>query len=803
MTPINAQEEMRSAVRHLQAGRLDEAARVLRQLLAAEPNSPDALHLLGIVAFQRGALDAGIESIRAAIAINPAVAEYHCNLADALRRKGYFNEAVAACRRALELRPDFAEAYNNLGNALRQKGLFEDGVSAYRQAVRFKPDYAEAYRNLGNALRDMGKLDGRSDGAIAAFREALRLRPQLPEIHNNLGSALREAGRLDEAIEVLRDGVKATPDQAEICNNLANALNEKGEFTEAADVCLRALRLRPEFPGACNNLGNALRAVGKLNEATVAYRRAIELKPDYVEAYMNLGIVLHDQGRLAEGIQVCAQAIQLEPDCAEAHFNLGNMLHHHGLIRESLVAHREAIRLRPNYASAYGNLAGALVDLGELDEALAACETAIRIRPDLPLLASNLAYFSLLHPSSDAGKNLHVARRWAEQFERPLAGEIRPHVNDRSPGRRLRVGYVSPDFRRQVVGRFLAQLLPNHDPEKVEVFCYSDVKYGDDLTAQFRQWAHAWRDSLGWSDSELAGRIRADQIDILVDLSVHTNGNRLRVFARKPAPVQATWLGYPGTTGLKSMDYRLTDAFLDPPGQGDEFYSEKSIRLPHCFWCYGAGGPAIEVSSLPALSAGYLTFGCLNNFTKVSDAVLELWALLLSAVPNSRLVIHMTRDRQAKTIARLSDFAVEASRIQFVEKQLLPKYFEQYNRIDIALDPFPYAGGTTTCDALWMGVPTVTLRGRTAVGRGGVSILSNVGLPDWIAETPRQYVSIAAGMAGDLPKLAELRAGLRKRMEQSPLMNAKQFAADMEAAYRQMWQNWCYNASVPSTGTVP
>ena len=255
--------------------------------------------------------------------------------------------------------------------------------------------------------------------------------------------------------------------------------------------------------------------------------------------------------------------------------------------------------------------------------------------------------------------------------------------------------------------------------------------------------------------------------------------------------VQATWLGYPGTTGLASMDYRLTDRYLDPPGKGDEFYSEKSIRLPHCFWCYGPSEPPTEVGPLPALSAGYVGFGCLNNYPKVSGAVLDLWASLLLAVPNSRLRIYMTRDRQSKTIAHFAGLGVEVNRIQFVEKQPFVKYLEEYHRIDIALDPFPYAGGTTTCDALWMGVPTVTLRGRTAVGRGGVSILSNVGLGDWIAENPAQYVSIAMNMAGDLPGLAALRANLRERMRQSPLMNGRQFTEEMEAAYREMWKKWC------------
>jgi protein O-GlcNAc transferase len=623
------------------------------------------------------------------------------------------------------------------------------------------------------------------------LRQAFRLKPEDPDIHNNLGSALQDNGNLDEAIAVFRDGVRLKPNEAEICNNLGNALNEKGEFSEATDFCLRAMQLRPEYPGAFNNLGNALRGLRQLEKALVAYRRAIELKPDYVEAHMNLGIVMHDLGRLDEAIEACGQAIRFEPTCAAAHYNLGNMLQRQGRILDSIAAHREAIRLRPNYAMAYCNLAGALMDMGELDESLAASETAAQLNPDSALVFSNLVFFGLLHPDFDAGRNLEVARRWAAQFELPLAGEIHPYANDRSPGRRLRIGYVSPDFREQAVGRFLVQLIPNHDREKVEVFCYSDVRAGDTLTAKFRQWADGWRDSSSWSDSELAGRIRADQIDILMDLALHTNGNRLLVFARKPAPVQTTWLGYPGTTGLASMDYRLTDRYLDPPGEEDEFYSEKSVRLPHCFWCYGPNVPATEVSLLPALSAGCVTFGCLNNHPKVSGAVLDLWASVLSAVPNSRMVIYMMPDRQRSTIARFSDAGVEANRIDFVTRQPMGKYFEEYRRIDIALDPFPYAGGTTTCDALWMGVPTVTLRGRTAVGRGGVSILSNVGLGDWIAQNPAQYVSIAKEMAKNLPKLAELRAGLRSQMEKSPLMDGEQFAADMEATYREMWKNWC------------
>ena len=335
-------------------------------------------------------------------------------------------------------------------------------------------------------------------------------------------------------------------------------------------------------------------------------------------------------------------------------------------------------------------------------------------------------------------------------------------------------------------------LLTHHDPRNVEAFCYSVASRPDEMTSRLKRTAHAWRDCAGLADADVARQIRADGIDILIDLSLHTAGNRLLVLAQKPAPVQVTWLGYAGTTGLSGIDYRITDPYLDPPGQGDEFYTETSIRLPNCFWCYQAPEQAPEVNPLPAAAGNPITFGCFNHFTKMSAPTLDLWAKLLAAVPNSRLVIHAHRaNHRTQTLARFSENGIHPDRITFVGLLPLPDYFSQHHRIDIALDPFPYGGGTITCDALWMGVPTITLHGRTAVGRGGVSILSNVGLTDWVAKSLEDYISIAVERSSDLPKLAELRSNLRARMLKSPLMNAPGFAADIEAAYRGMWESWC------------
>jgi predicted O-linked N-acetylglucosamine transferase (SPINDLY family) len=322
------------------------------------------------------------------------------------------------------------------------------------------------------------------------------------------------------------------------------------------------------------------------------------------------------------------------------------------------------------------------------------------------------------------------------------------------------------------------------------------VRREDALTERLRSYVDVWQNITRLSDAQAAEQIRADEIDILVDLSLHMAENRMLLFGRKPAPVQVTWLGYPGTTGLSAMDYRISDPYLDPPGQGDEFYVEKTLRLPHSFWCYQAPDASPEINDLPALSNGCVTFGCLNNFCKVTAPTLELWANLLRQMPGSQLVIHANAGSHQETVRRrFVSAGVNGDRIRFVASQRMEDYFAQYGQIDLALDPFPYGGGTTTCDALWMGVPVVTLAGWTAVGRAGVSLLSNLGLPELIAQTPEQYLSIARDLAADLPRLAQLRRQLRPMMQASILMDAPRFAAEIEAAYRQMWVAWCATAA--------
>jgi predicted O-linked N-acetylglucosamine transferase (SPINDLY family) len=384
--------------------------------------------------------------------------------------------------------------------------------------------------------------------------------------------------------------------------------------------------------------------------------------------------------------------------------------------------------------------------------------------------------------------------RWNRQHAEPLKKFIQPHANSRDADRRLRIGYVSADFRDHAVGRNVLPLLREHDHRQMEIFCYSNVVRADALTDQLRRYADAWRGIVGLSDSQAATLIRQDGIDILVDLALHTAKKGLTVFAHKPAPVQVTYLGYCSSTGMDAMDYRLSDPYLDPSDSDLSIYTEQTIRLPETYWCYSVAGPTPEPSRPPAAAAGYVTFGCLNNFAKVSPA-LDLWAEILQSVPRSRLIVHSYPGAHLDAVReRFAGKGISPDRLEFPSRQPWPQYVRTYGRIDIALDPFPWGGGITTCDALWMGVPVVSLVGRTAVGRGGASILSNVGVPELIARTPQQYVQIAKGLAEDLPRLAELRRTLRGRMQASPLMDAPRFARNVEAAYRQIWRAWCATA---------
>jgi protein O-GlcNAc transferase len=706
--------------------------------------------------------------------------------ADALHLLGMLNHqagqnaiGVELLRQAIALNPESPLVHYNLANALKSDGKLDEAVVAYRQAIHVRPDYAAAYNNLGIALN----LSGQLQESLVAFRRAASLRPDHAASFSNLGDALKGVGELDEAIEAYRRAITLRPDYAEAHNNLGNALRHKGQLDEALAEYKTAIGLRPNCGEYLSNLGNAFKDMGQLNDAAAAYQKAIALAPDYHDAHYNLGNVLKDAGQFDEAIGFYRQAIALRPTCPKSHYNLGN----------------------------------ALKDTGRLKAAIDEYRQAIALAPDLPEAGDNLIYAMQFHPASDARTIAEEQRRWNHRHAELLRQCIQHHRNNRDPDWRLRIGYVSPDFREHCQSLFMLPLLSSHDRRQVEVFCYSDVRRPDARTQKLCNRTDVWREITGQSDEQVAALIRQDQIDILVDLTMHMAGNRLLMFARKPAPVQVTWLAYPGSTGLTAINYRLSDPYLDPVGMDESIYSEKTIRLPDSFWCYDPlDGRDIPVNALPALSLsnrpalpalsavegslsnapaaknGHVTFGCLNNACKINDAVLDLWSQVLIRVKNSRLLLLTAEGTHRQhTLDRLARQGIEPDRVEFAPPRPRKEYLELYHHIDVGLDTFPYNGHTTSLDAFWMGVPVVTLVGQTAVARAGWCQLSNLGLPELAAATPQQFVQIAVELAANLPRLAELRATIRGLLERSPLMDAPKFARNIEAAYRKMWRAWC------------
>jgi predicted O-linked N-acetylglucosamine transferase (SPINDLY family) len=632
-------------------------------------------------------------------------------------------------------------------------GNLGQAEAIYRQILAHQPDHAASNHMLGVIAMHTGKLDV----AVDFLRQALAFNPTIAETYCELGNIFAGTGRAEQAIAFYRKSLSLQPDSAQCLNNFANALHERGEIDQALDFCRRALALQPDWPEIHSTMGNLLRDKGELTQAAASFRQALTLRPNFPDAMVNLANVLQDAGRIDEAISMFRGALALQPNLPEAHYNLGN----------------------------------ALRDTGRIEEAIAGFNQSLALRPDNAVAHSNKIYAMHFHPAYDTHAICAELAKWNQQHAAPLAGLIQPHQSNRDPNRRLRIGYVSPDFREHVVGWNLLPLLTWHDHAQFEIFCYSSVLKPDVMTEKLKWYADTWRDIRCMNDDQAAAAIRADQIDILVDLSLHSAHHRLLLFARKPAPLQVTYLAYCSSTGLSAMDYRFSDVYMDREEEPN-IYAEKTLFLPHSYWCYQPGMQMPEPGPLPAISNGYVTFGCLNQFAKVSDPALLLWAEILAAIPGSRLILHAPAgNHRQRVVNHFTTHGVAESRVEFVPKQTFGDYGRTYQRIDIVLDPFPHGGGITSCDALWMGVPVISLEGNTAVGRGGKSILSNLGLRRLLAQTPASYMQIALETAADLPRLAALRAKLRERMAAAPLMDAKSRARDVEAMYRKIWMDWC------------
>ncbi|MDX1485487.1 MAG: tetratricopeptide repeat protein, partial [Alphaproteobacteria bacterium] len=602
---------------------------------------------------------------RAAPGAIPAAAQPLLAGAARALREGRLTEAEALCRKALEGSPEQAETLHLMGVISCQAGDHEAALAHFAKALGSRPDFAAAHYDLGNAFRSLG----RQSEAVASYRRAIELEPKHLPAHNNLGNALRALGRLEEALASLQRAVALDPRSPEVRNNLGNVLLGLGRLGQAADMYRAALALRPDYVEAHNNLGNVLAKLGRPEDAVDNYLRALDLDPNHAHAHNNLGAALEVLKRYDEALASCRRALELNPDYGDARNNLGNVLR----------------------------------DLGRHDEAMASYREALALQPDNAEVQSNLIYLLRMMPDTTSAQ----LREEADRFGAMVTAGVRPFTawkGRRDAAKRLRVGFVSGDFCNHVVGRYLAAFLGHVDPSQMELAAYSAVIKEDDHTARLKRHFALWRPVVGLDDAALARLIHDDAIDILVDLSGHTGLNRLPMFAYKPAPVQATWLGLFATSGVPGMDYIIAAPGMVAEGEAEHF-TEEVWPLAESWFCLSVPGTTPEPGPLPALANGAVTFGCFNNLTKLTDAVIALWARVLEAVPGARLFLKAGQlgapAVRGETLARFAAHGIGEERLILEGRSPLAAYFAAYRRVDIALDPFPFHGATTTLDGLW------------------------------------------------------------------------------------------------------
>ncbi len=642
-----------------------------------------------------------------------------------LRRLGRESEAMEPLRKAALLAPGDAEAHNNLGVALKALGQLDEAVRSFEAAVRCMPAFVGAHFNLGNARVGLGELAQ----AEQCYRRALQLKPDFVDAHCQLAGVLQALERPNEAVASYDRALGLGADQAALHYNLGCALQATGQAKRAEAAYRRALQLAPAFVMAYYNLGNLLHVQGRWMEAKDCYQDALERDPGLAQAHTNLGNTLKELGRVAEAELSYRRAVVLKPDFAEASHNLGLLLREIGRLHEAAQTFRGATHVAPEYAEAHKSLGDALGDLGRMDDAQASYQRALRIKPDHTEAFSNLLFALNYHPDKSAQEIFAAYNGFEQRFGQPHRGAWPAHSNPSTPHRRLKVGYVSPALRQHSSRHFLEPLLAQHDHSVVEVYAYAELAREDAVTARYKTYVDHWVPTRGLSDEALAQRIRDDGIDILVDVAGDTAGNRLQVFARKPAPVSLHWLDFGYTTGLSAIDYYLTDWPTVPQGS-EALFSETPWRLDGPGLVYRPAEGMGEVNPLPAAQTGHITFGSLTRAVRINHHTVRVWSEMLKQVPGSRLVInsgdYRTAAMQEYLAERFAQHGIDRARLDIGYHS--PPW-DVLRQIDISLDCFPHNSGTTLFESLYLGVPFVTLAGRPSVGRMGSAILHGLGHP--------------------------------------------------------------------------
>jgi protein O-GlcNAc transferase len=726
--------------------------------------------------------------------------------------------AEAACRSALRFKPHHPELLHNLGLALQELGKLEEAAATYRQAIALKPDLREAHFNLGLVLYELG----RPDEAVTAYRCGLPFMRSNAELHYNLGNALRDLGRQDEAVACYRRAIALKPAFAEAYTNLGAILRGGGKHAEATAAFRRACSIDPNSAGAWNNLGLALYALGEHEEAAASHRRSVALSAEYADAHINLGIALQALGDPREAVAAYRHAIAAKPDDAAAYNNLGTILLELGTLDQALAAFRQAIGLDPSAAGTHNNLGLVLQGLGRLDEAVASFELALAYRPDFTEAFNNLTYVrrtlcdwrdlerdaERCRSSVRSGKTGHdplafislnstleeqqrCARSWTRA---KTTGAPRLPPCERKSTGKIRLGYLSADFRQHSVAVLTAELFERHDRSRFEVIAYSSGR--DDGSAMRRRLCQAFDrfvDIAPLTHHRAAQLIRNDAIDILVDLSGHTNGARLPIVAARPAPIQVNFLGYPGTMGADCIDYVIADPIIAPMTD-QPFYDERIVHLPDCYMPFDTtqaiAEPVPTRTEYGLPEAGFV-FCCFNNTQKITPTAFDVWMKLLLAVPGSVLWLAEEKATVRANLVREAEArGVAAERLVFARMQPLPEHLARHRLADLFLDTLPYNACTTTGLALWAGLPVLTCLGNGFAGRIAASLLHAVGLQELVTRSSAEYEALALRLAADRAQLEDLRRRLAANRLTAPLFDTGRYARNIEAAYLRFWQNW-------------
>jgi len=766
-------------------GRLSEAEDICREILGKDEKCAGAWSLMARMAALNGDLETAGDFASVACELEPGNVVFARGVGEVFLQRKDIEQAETLARRALELEAESPEGLVLLGRVLAEKGEQGNALEAFERALRLRKDDAEAMTHYAMALQKFG----RGKEAVSQIRKACALQPESVEHQTNLATILEQEKRYVDALAAYGKAARMNPDIGYVWFRQGKLLNGLKRYAESIPMLEKAVSLPGRLGEFHYELGLALHMSKRFPEALDQYGQALAAGYNTAALQCNRGVIFKELRRGGDSIMAFHTAVKMDPSNLSYLNNLGAAALEIGLNSEALDCFEEAVRQNPKIATAQNNIGNLLKDRARGMDALPHYRKSMELDPSSSDTQSNYLLCHMYLSEMDPKTVFEEHRKWGLEKSKktPPAFKFKP----RSPGSKLRVGFLSGDLCHHPVAHFIEPLFREYDKERFEFVAYGDQRKSDEFSERFAKQVHLWRETCSLTDEALAKKIHEDRVDILFELSGHTAYNRMGVLALKPAPLQASYLGYPGTTGLPTMDFRITDELVDPVGMTEKFHTERLIRLSRCAWCYEPDAEAPEVGALPFQRNGHITFGCFNNMAKLNPALFDMWAEILIKVPDSHLRLKARTLTDDRVKNELKDYftakGIAAERLDFFgHTRKIHEHLNHYHEVDIALDSFPYHGTTTTCEAMWMGCPVVTRAGAAHVSRVGVSLLSAVGLEEFIGQNREDYIGKAAALAGDIDRLVELRAGMRDRLKSSPLMNAPDFAREFEVALLQM-----------------